>query len=198
MLIDAKTDIQLFYEFGLIEGSERYFNTIYLKFFNDYLKNNICTKVMVNNESSYFYTECSNNFNYDNFPDIIFSSIHLNYNFTLTKDDLFMKFGNKIFFLIVFKLTPNKWGFGEIFFKKYQIYLDKEKKIYGLYKRKYNVTTTNNNKNSFLGLSIILGFLFLFSVLIIFNLYKIIKSKRKIRANELDDQYEYLSQINKY
>ena len=198
MLIDAKTDIQLFYEFGLIEGSERYYNTIYLKFFNDYLKNNICTKVMVNNESSYFYTECSNNFNYDNFPDIIFSSVHLNYNFTLTKDDLFMKFGNKIFFLIVFKLSPNKWGFGEIFFKKYQIYLDKEKKIYGLYKRKYNETTTNNNKNSFLGLSIILGFLFLFSVLIIFNLYKIIKSKRKIRANELDDQYEYLSQINKY
>ena len=200
MLIDANAEIQLFYEFGLIEGSERYYNTIYLRYFDDYLKNKICTKVMINNESYYFYTECTNQFNYEDFPDIIFKSEGLNYTFNLTKDDLFMKYGNKIYFLIVFQLNPNKWAFGAIFFKKYQIYFDKEKKIYGLYKRKYNVTDTNNNNNkklSLLSLSIILGVLLLFSLLIIFYLYKIIKSRRKLRANELEDQYEYLSQIDK-
>ena len=136
---------------------------------------------MINNESSYYYTECSNQFNYDDFPDIFFQSEGLNYTFNLTKDDLFMKYGNKIYFLIVFQLYPSNWGFGEIFFKKYQIYFDKEKKIYGLYKRKYNVTETkNSNKISYSHLSIILGILLLFSIFIIFYLFKIIKSKRKL------------------
>ena len=198
LLLDVNTEIQLFYEFGLIEGSERYYNTIYLKFFDDYLKKKICNKVMINNGSSYYYTECSNQFNYDDFPDIFFQSEGLNYTFNLTKDDLFMKYGNKIYFLIVFQLVPSNWGFGAIFFKKYQIYFDQEKKIYGLYKRKYNVTDTKNNKKlSFFTLSIILGVLLLLSVFIICYLYKIIKSKRKIRANELEDQYEYISQTNK-
>ena len=197
LLIDNKFEIKLSYEFGLIEGSERYYNTIYLKFFNDYLKTEICTKVMINNESSYFYTVCNHKFNYDNFPDLIFYSEGLNYTFTLTKEDLFMKYGNKIYFLIVFKLLPDKWVFGEIFFRKYQISFDKEKKIYGLYKRKYNVTENeNSNKISYSHLSIILGILLLFSIFIIFYLFKIIKSKRKLRANELEDQYEYLSSLN--
>ena len=108
-----------------------------------------------------------------------------------------MKYGNKIYFLIVFKLLPDKWVFGEIFFRKYQISFDKEKKIYGLYKRKYNVTENeNSNKISYSHLSIILGILLLFSIFIIFYLFKIIKSKRKLRANELEDQYEYLSSLN--
>jgi hypothetical protein len=152
---------------------------------------------MINNESSYFYTVCNHKFNYDNFPDLIFYSEGLNYTFTLTKEDLFMKYGNKIYFLIVFKLLPDKWVFGEIFFRKYQISFDKEKKIYGLYKRKYNVTENeNSNKISYSHLSIILGILLLFSIFIIFYLFKIIKSKRKLRANELEDQYEYLSSLN--
>ena len=61
IVIENSTIVKLEYEFGLIEGSEDYYNKIYLQFFGDYLNKNICNKIMVNNMSSYYYTVCNKN-----------------------------------------------------------------------------------------------------------------------------------------
>ena len=131
IVIENSTIVKLEYEFGLIEGSEDYYNKIYLQFFDDYLNKNICSKIMVNNMSSYYYTICNKNIDLQKFPILILQIEPLKYNFTFDYKDLFLEFENKLYFMIIFQLIPDKWVLGEIFFKKYQIVFDKEKKNMG-------------------------------------------------------------------
>ena len=65
-----------------------------------------------------------------------FGNGNLKYNITFDYNDLFMEFNAKYYFLIVFKNFKYKWIFGELFFKKYQVIFDKNKKIFGFYTKK--------------------------------------------------------------
>ena len=196
IVIENSTIVKLEYEFGLIEGSEDYYNKIYLQFFGDYLNKNICSKIMVNNMSSYYYTVCNKNIDLQKFPILILQIDPLKYNFTFDYKDLFLEFENKLYFMIVFQLIPDKWILGEIFFKKYQIVFDKEKKIYGLYFKQSSPNKKNFFKFSPWIIVLIFGLLLIISFFLIIYLYRIIKKRRKIRANELEDNFEYLPQLN--
>ena len=98
-----------------------------------------------------------------------------------------MEYGDKYYFLIVFKSHIDEWSFGDIFFKKYQIVFDKDKKTFGLYKKKYNSSLTFT---PWLYI-IILGFFLIISFILIIYLIRLLMKRRKIRANELEDQFEY-------
>ena len=135
----------------------------------------------------YLYTVCNKNVNIKNFPDLIFQSENLKYNFTFNYSELFMEYKEKYYFLIVFKRYKDGWCLGEIFFKKYQIVFDKDKKIYGLYLKK-----NLNNKISPWLYVIILFFCLMITISLIIYLIRLLMKKRKIRANELEDQFEYL------
>ena len=186
--IDSKITIDLYYEFSFIIGNEKFRKTVYQNFFEKYLNNKTCILNSVSKDSFYTYTECNNDINIKEFPDLIFINNNLNFNFTFTYEDLFMEYGNKYYFLIVFKSNRNIWSFGNIFFKKYQITFDKEKKIFGLYKKYHN---TSFNFSPWLYICI-LGFFLIISLLLIIYLIRLLMKKRKIRANELEDQFEYI------
>ena len=116
----------------------------------------------------------------------------LKYNFSFDHEDLFLKYNKKVYFLIVFRwFKSNKWNFGYPFFKKYQIFFDGDRKIFGLYLNDMN----NNNINKFSPwiLVFIFAFLFFLTLIILFiAIKKINNNKRKIRANELEDNFVYV------
>jgi phosphotransferase system glucose/maltose/N-acetylglucosamine-specific IIC component len=104
-----------------------------------------------------------------------------------------MKYKNKYYFLILFKWYIDKWNFGYPFFKKYQIFFDSDKKIFVLYPNKSN---SNNWNFSPWILVFVFALLFIITLIILLIFIKYFKQKRKIRANELEDNFEYLPQYD--
>ena len=111
----------------------------------------------------------------------------MNYTFELDYNDLFILKDNKLYFLIGFnKRSSYDWTFGIPFLKKYQLIFDQEREIIGIY-------NLNEMKNDYLFkiLTIICLVIIIFLVSL---LYKIIHKTRKIRANELEENFEYISE----
>ena len=110
------------YEIGLIYGSKSYRNNFILNYF----KSKGCTeKVITSSPYSFYHYTCDKESQFSDFPDLIFT-VKEKYSFTFNKGDLFKKFGNKYFFLIVFQVTQmdvNYWRLGQLFFKKYPMFL---------------------------------------------------------------------------
>ena len=140
------------FNFGLISCSKEYYNHIKKEFFNQYIKNGKCNEIFYNKQNSYNQIKFESNFTYivcdksikiRNFPEIIFSHSALDYIFTLTYEDLFVDFNDKIYFLVINETKKNeRWKLGKIFFKKYNIIFDHNYKTIGLYDDKYNKSNT--------------------------------------------------------
>ena len=114
-----------------------------------------------------------------------------NFTFELKPSDLFALYDNKFYYLINFYKNSEStiWSFGIIFLKKYLFVFDQDKKIIGYYKNKENI-----HDNSQLYLKILLLFSFVIIIILLSHFihrFFFIK-KRKIRANELEDNIEYL------
>ena len=125
------------------------------------------------------------------FPALSFKSNGLNKTFILNGDDLFKEYNNNLLFMIVFeKYSYKLWTLGKIFMKKYNFYFDNDKKFIGCFERiipKKNETKSFFDKIKwyiFIIIGIIIGF---------FLGKKIRDRRRKLRANELEDKFEYLS-----
>ena len=110
------------YETGLIFGSNGYRNN----FIKNYFQSKGCSENLINSSPYSFYQySCNNESQFSDFPDINLG-FEGQYNFTLTKNDLFKKIGNNYFFLVVFQSTGmdvNYWRLGQLFFKKYPMFL---------------------------------------------------------------------------
>ena len=140
------------FNFGLISCSKEYYNHIKNEFFNQYLKNGKCNEIFYNKENSYNHIKFESNFTYivcdksikiRNFPEITFTHSALDYIFTLTYEDLFVDFNDKIYFLVINETEKNeRWKLGKIFFKKYNIIFDHNYKTIGIYDDKYNKSNT--------------------------------------------------------
>ena len=178
----------LLLEYDLIFGTSN---------FNDLIKNNFfnyhqheCKKESFSNMfNNYYYYICDKNINLKDFKNITF---HLeNYYFELTKEDLFYEYNNKKIFLIIGSNIYNSyWSFGRIFFKKYQIYFDYDRKLLGIFKGK-KIEKKKVNKNYII--IILLFFIAIFLILyILFYLRKYkISLNKKLNANELKEEYYY-------
>ena len=178
----------IYYEFGFMESTNSYKANINNLFFNKYLNNTKC----VENElkSFYSYYVCDDDINIMDFPNLTFYNKEINYTFSFTGNELFYKFENKMFFLIIFTDYSESWSFGKLFLRKYHLLFDRDKKIFGLY--------PNDKKTIKIPFSWILIFILLITLIsvIIYAKFFIVKAKRKIRANELDDDYEYIINNN--
>ena len=159
---------------------------------------------------------------YEQFPDFILSSKSFEYNFELNRKDLFEQIYDKYYFLIIFPKNIKDykkytWYLGEPFYKKYPFTINYDAKTIGFYIQREGDIIINNtksvidNKNNINGekesnnskmknivikiVEIIVG------IGLLFGAYYIgmkVKEERKKRANELkDDNYEYLSEVNK-
>ena len=85
---------------------------------------------------NYFY--CNKNVDLSGFKPFVFTINEFNYNFTLTKDDLFLDVGDKYVFMMAFG------GFSELilgypFLKKYQLIFNQNTKTVGFYLCKFKI-----------------------------------------------------------
>jgi hypothetical protein len=147
---------------GVIIGTREYKNYIDSNFFNNLIKRKICQVDCVND---YFIYSCNIEFNkgtnqqnpstnyYSEFPELIFNSKKLEYNFIFKSKDLFEQIFDKYYFLIVFEnSTKSKskdvWYLGEPFYRKYTFSVNIDAKTIGFYDKKVNAKKENNTENN--------------------------------------------------
>ena len=169
--------------FGFIIQSYRIMEEYENIFFNKFIQQNICYKSKYN--SKYFFY-CNKELKIKTIPSISFINKELNYIFNIDYKDLFIEIYDKYYFLILFSDSEleEECILGEIFIRNYQLIFDEKNKAIGLYIRK--------NNWSFIK---ILLLLILVIIIFIIGLYLglLLKKKRKIRANELEDEFIYES-----
>ena len=117
----------------------------------------------------------------------------MNFTFILTYEDLFYKINEIYFFLFYFNLEWAK-GFrlGKIFFKKYNIIFDQDGKTLGIYKQYKSIEKRGFNYQ----ILIIIVCVLIIIVMFFYIKYLSPLRKRRIRANELEDQFSYESNDN--
>ena len=161
-------------------------------------------------EDDYYYQEPV--YHYLHFPSLVFYSNKLNYYFELKYENLFLLKGERFYFMIVFEVEPkNKnqdWVIGEHFLKNHIFSFNVRSKKMLFYNEKFlnenfeennedeiirkNIIKKEKSKNLIIFLIVLVGVCFsIFS----FYLGIKIKERRKKKANELRDEYEYISEV---
>ena len=136
--------------------------------------------------------------NFKNLPDLHFYSPDLHLNITFKSEELFREFNNTLFFLIGHDthIEKNEWIIGSILLEKYTIVFNPESKKLNLLKyrnTKQNFGEENFNNKSNIYIAVLIT-LFLSAIIFCFiglRYGKKIYQSRKIKANELDDGYDY-------
>lgn len=191
-------------QMGVIIGTNEYKEYINEKFFSDLIKESKCNKKNVSiSKKTYSYYECNNDINVNNFEPIIFTHQEFSYNFTLDKNDLFVDYNNKKYFICVFLeddsgstyYSVKRWVLGLPFVKKYNFLFDHNSKKILFYQINQGQYYGKGKISVFVWIIIvILGMIAALAV--IYLLYKIIVRPKKIQANELEDSFNYNSQKN--
>lgn len=190
-LIDCEFNVELAIEENLIRGTKEIKEKLTEYFFKKYIDRKICQKSIfsyLDNENNEFFY-CSKKLNLSEFKNIILSIDNSELTIELTYNDLFYEYNNKLYFLIAFTKS-SFWRLGVQFFKKYRLIFNQDKRIIGIYDKKYS----KNNVNNIFKWAILI----ILTSIIIF-LYINIKNKRflklfktkKITANELEDNINY-------
>ena len=139
------------------------------------------------------------------FPKISFSHDELDFIFELTYKDLFIEYNNRILFLVVYNsYGQNIWHFGKIFMKKYPFVFDYDKKTIS-FVNIYNINKSDNDQDNapemggneysfkdYFKIIIIIILIILCIIVGVFIGRMLWYKNRKKRANELDDDYEYI------
>ena len=145
---------------------------------------------------------CDKNTKIDKLKSIYFKCSDLNYTFELNYNDLFEKHDNKYFFNVYFfdnnkksyQLSNSYWYLGYTFLKKYKIIFNQDKKTIGFMHK----NPLNKKYNNFSWFYKFLCFiLFVIIVFLSYYLYKFyIEKPRRIKANELNEKYDYEPNID--
>ena len=196
------------FNYKTIVGNDRYLEIISKTFFLTYITENICEKKIANNKFYYFVCKSfslSMNKIKENFPSLYLKQNDLNFTFELTPEDLFVQIGDQIFFLVVFNKNNPTSSFllGNIFLQKYFFSYDYQSKkvlFYRENKKKDEKNDATNNVSHWYNstgiIVIIMAVLIIVFCIIGFFFGKKIYYKRKLKANELDDQFDYKSPID--
>ena len=181
-------DVKIYIDLGIIEGTQQYREFLEEK----YLNISKCERNLYSKDSLFYYT-CPSSLDITKFPPLQFYSKDLNFTFVLDHNDLFVKDNDKYLFLITFgNYRADNWVFGRLFLKKYKLIFNIDKKTIGF----YSDNITNKKKWNL----IIWIFVFILGLIIFGLIYLIYKKsillRRKKRANEIFDEYDYTPQIN--
>ena len=161
-------------------------------FFNKYYKNNEC-EIKIYKESiikNSTYIVCKNNIDISKMKSLKYQIEDYLEEIILTPEDLFLKIDNELYFLIYFEdYWKMKWTFGYNFFRKYMVFFDQDNKMIGFYLKK------KGGNGSFF---VIFFCILLLGVIIFlaFNIYKLIKNKKKMKAKELIEDLMNTDEIN--
>ena len=168
---------------GIIIGSF-YFELLKRDFFQYYIDKNICFENSVG-DYNYFYCDKNKkkNIEFEKISNFSFINKNFNETFEVSYKDLFKEKGDYIFFLAIHNIRlSSTFILGRLFFNKYQLGFNYDKKMIYLYKNQLN----KKGKSNFL-----LIFIIIFLLIIVFTLlyyyFFYFKTKRKIYATELED-----------
>ena len=203
--VDKSNMVKLSIDFGFIKGNSFLKKNLEKNFFGV----NNCNKKQINDYDIFYCTKDA----LKNFKPIIFKlqskycPTITNANFEFTAEDLFIKDNNdndKYYFQIIFNTDGlfHNWVFGKPLFKKYQMVFDQDKKTYGFYlENNFNIINTlpNNIANTSTKISwILVVFLLIVSLGLLYALHKLLpKIPRKLKANELEENFSYEASNNK-
>lgn len=205
--IESNTEIEFFYDQGLIIGVKSYENLMEEEFFNVYP--NMCVKEQAydlyrGKKSLFEMFICDKNIidKYKNkFPNLKFYSQDLKYTFEMNYNDLFKEYQGKSYFLIVFPKNKEEnsklWEVGRLFLKKYPMFFNLDGKVVRYYpvpeekkeEEKVVKEKTSGVKIFFIVVSVLV--VFVAFICLAYYLGKRLNKRRKIRANELEDNYDY-------
>ena len=215
--IQGSKKAQIIPEMGFMVGPDEFFQSIKNNFFQKYFRKNICTEKKIKNNELYRfnYIECNytSSFKVSSFPNIGFQHYGFETIFNFTYKDLFIvdkKNGKYIFLIFNKEYFPN-WVLGSIFLRKYQLVFNEDIKTIGYYKAKnYFSNDDDNNRNNIINneenksgtgkyiiiIILIIIFSFLFIIIGMYFQRKFFGNNRKIRANELEENFSYESKFN--
>ena len=244
--INTDKNCYLNYNNGFITSTREYWDYIKKNFFNELFVANICKEELIRFNTdedtfrSYYLISCDKirlmqeyKNKLDTFPTIYFFIFDFNYNFEITKDDVFTEVNNVLYFMIIFQKeifnNPDLvfWDLGLPFLLKYQFVHNYEKKTVGFYipekeeeepeeeeeeiepsdttdqkpqekeKEKEKEKKGGNNDNNYIVI-IIFGIIVGIGLLIgAFCLGKYMFQQRKKKANELDENFDYMESNDK-
>ncbi len=182
-------------ELGVIISNSEYKNFIQKNFFEKYINEKKCF-IGTFGKEGYKYFYCNENVDITLMQNLSFYNQDLNYTFELNYKDLFYNFDGKNYYLVVFPWYLGvQWRMGLPFFKKYQLIFDSEKKIIGVYER---ILEKKSNIFKFWKNNLIIFLIFVIAFLIFYIIRNIKNKSRKIRANELNENYDYLPEVLEY
>ena len=197
---------ELNFDFDVIIANKQFENELKLKFLKNFIifekcfKDTIKLDINYYNELIYYYCDINiKNILYEILPSIKLFSKDLNYTFEITKDDLFKINKDYIYINILFDYGKNYWILGKPISLKYPFVFNQDTKKIGLYRNYNKNKIINKQKDSYyykkfmkIFLIIIFGLSLIFIGFILGK--KIYQMKRKKRANELNDSYEYINE----
>ena len=201
IILNGPMQAFLDFNFGLISCSNEYYNHIKKEFFDKYIKKGKCQEKFYNKNDNNNQIKINYNFNYivcdkslktKNFPEISFSHSALDFTFKLDYKDVFVNYNDKIYFLIINEVEKNeRWKFGKIFFKKYNIIFDHNAKTIGIYDDSYSKSSVVLIVFGWI-IAIILIMVALFLAYTLIKRYRLNNYKafiKKEKVNEMEDNY---------
>ena len=190
-------------EYGVINGNKKWQDILEKNFFEKLINENKCFRGKGYNDGhSYFHYYCNKDTNISSFEPFVFYVNDLNYNITLTKEDLFIEDGNRILFLMIFGHPQPILGFP--LFKKYQLIFNQDTKTVGLYSEIIGTPltpttptsqTTKEKEEPGSYKLIIFLLLFVIVILCIYVFRTYYKSDKKRQMKRILKEQEKLSEI---
>ena len=198
------TNVELSFDSNIIIAPKEFDNELRKKFMNNYIINEKCFKDEIKQSYYYNYLKfyyCDVNIKNDLYEflySIKFISKDLNYTFEITNDELYKIQGNYIYINILFDYGKNYWTLGKAISLKYPFIFNQDSKKIGLY-RNYSKIRFKKDINGNYSIKVLkIVFVFILCFVLIFGGFFLGKMfyqiKRKIRANELNDNYEYINE----
>ena len=207
--VDRSSMVKLSIDFGFIKGNTKL--KIYLE--QNFFNQNSCYKNRVKDYDIFYCRKEA----IKKFKPIVFDlqskycANNINAKFEFTYEDLFVKDkydDDLYYFQIVFNTDGlySNWIFGKPLFKKYQMVFDQDRKTYGFYlepdNKEFNRNSGIENKGDETSLKVswsLVCILILVSLGLLYALHKLIsRLPRKLKANELEENFSYDSSNSKY
>ena len=182
-----------------------YLQAIEENFFKKYYEKNICERIIISFEKrNYFKVICSKeNFtrnDIESFLPLNLYNIAFNYTFVINGKELFIEKDDKYELEILAEIgsSNTEWKLGRLFLKKYQIIFDDDNGLIGFYKSKLinkeGKTQTMSNALK-IAILFVIGSFFIFLSFLIYKKINVLVKRKKL-ANELEDEFMYVSKIN--
>lgn len=181
----------------------QYFEYLKQKIFKEMFNKSLCNESYIQAESgSYYLIKCrrlSQNF-INNFPKLTFENKKLNTKFEFSGNELFVHDDkNALTYMKIFKVSgkQNIWVFGKTFFMKYPgLGFDSGNKLLIYYDSSKKKTKNSNTNWVQIGIIIGVSVVAVGLIVAVVFLAKKLYQKKKKRANELDDEFEYKRKID--